>query len=196
MRIVNVLNGLMVMAALVVSSTGAQAQVVAPQAGCTATPAQLEANKKVAMAFFAPNADRLALADPTYKQHNPAFLKGGKEAGLSDYEYFKSRFGGPRQGGPGGGGAGRGQAPPPAAAGPQPPAGNPLEIVMAECDLVTVIHRNNRQDPTAAAGTFYEVFTFDTFRVRNGKLVEHWDGAVINPPAPAAGAPGAGRGAQ
>jgi predicted SnoaL-like aldol condensation-catalyzing enzyme len=168
--------------------------VVAPAAGCTATPAQLEANKKVAMAFFAPNADRLALADPTYKQHNPAFLKGGKEAGLSDYEYFKSRFGGPRQGGPGGGGAGRGQAP--ATAGPQPPAGNPLEIVMAECDLVTVIHRNNRQDPTAAAGTFYEVFTFDTFRVRNGKLVEHWDGAVINPPAPAAGAPGAGRGAQ
>jgi len=168
--------------------------VVAPAAGCTAAPAQLEANKKAAMAFFAPNADRVALADPTYKQHNPAFLKGGKEAGLSDYEYFKSRFGGPRQGGPGGGGAGRGQAP--ATAGPQPPAGNPLEIVMAECDLVTVIHRNNRQDPTAAAGTFYEVFTFDTFRVRNGKLVEHWDGAVINPPAPAAGAPGAGRGAQ
>ena len=167
--------------------------VVAPAAGCTATPAQLEANKKVAMAFFAPNADRVALADPSYKQHNPAFLKGGKEAGLSDYEYFKSRFGGPRQGGPGGG-AGRGQAP--AATGPQPPAGNPLEIVMAECDLVTVIHRNNRQDPTAPPGAFYEVFTFDTFRVRNGKLVEHWDGAVINPPAPAGGTPAAGRGAQ
>ena len=148
-----------------------------PASGCTATPAQMEANKKVAMAFFAPNADRVSLADPTYKQHNPAFLKGGREANLSDYEYFKSRFGGPpRQGGPG---PGRG-----ADAGPQPPAGNPLEIVMAECDLVTVIHKNNRQDPTAAPGTFYEVFTFDTFRVRNGKLVEHWDGAVINPPAP------------
>jgi hypothetical protein len=127
----------------------AQGQVVAPAAGCTATPAQLEANKKVAMAFFAPNADRVALVDPSYKQHNPAFVKGGKEAGLSDFEYFKSRFGGPRQGGPGGG-AGRGQAP--AAAGPQPPAGNPLEIVMAECDLVTIIHKNHRQDPTAAAG--------------------------------------------
>jgi len=194
MRALNVMA--IVAAGIVLSAGQAFAQtVVAPTAGCTATPARLEANKKVAMAFFAPNADRLALADPTYKQHNPAFLKGGKEAGLSDYEYFKSRFGGPRQGGPGGG-AGRGQAPAPAAAGPQPPAGNPLEIVMAECDLVTVIHRNNRQDPTAAAGTFYEVFTFDTFRVRNGKLVEHWDGAVINPPAPAAGAPGAGRGAQ
>jgi predicted SnoaL-like aldol condensation-catalyzing enzyme len=183
-----------IVAGIVLSAGHAFAQaVVAPQAGCKATSAELEANKKVAMAFFAPNADRVALADPSYKQHNPAFVKGGKEAGLSDYEYFKSRFGGPRQGGPGGG-AGRGQAP--AAPGPQPPAGNPLEIVMAECDLVTIIHRNNRQDPTAPAGTFYEVFTFDTFRVRNGKLVEHWDGAVINPPAPAGGAPGQGRGAQ
>lgn len=180
-----------VIAGVVLSSTVSFAQVVAPQAGCTATPAQLEANKKVATAFFAPDADRVALADPSYKQHNPAFVKGGKEAGLSDFDYFKSRFGGPRQGGPGAG-AGRGQAP----AGPQPPPGNPLEIVMAECDLVTVIHKNYRQDPTAAAGVFYEVFTFDTFRVRNGKLVEHWDGAVINPPAPAGAAPGRGPGGQ
>ena len=87
--------------------------------GCTATPAQLEANKKVAMEFFRPGADRVALADPSYKQHNPAFVKGGREAKLSDYEYFKSRFGGPRAGGPGGGAAGgRG-----AAEGPQPPRG-------------------------------------------------------------------------
>jgi predicted SnoaL-like aldol condensation-catalyzing enzyme len=159
-------------------------QVVAPAAGCTATPAQLDANKKVATEFFRPGVDRVALADPSYKQHNPAFVKGGREAKLSDYEYFKSRFGGPpRGGGPGGApAAGRG-----AAEGPQPPPGNPLEIVMAECDLVTIIHKNFRQDPTAAPGTFYEVFTFDTFRVRNGKLVEHWDGAVINPPAPAGG---------
>ena len=167
-------------AALIVAPAVAQAQVVAPQAGCKATPADLEANKKVAIEFFRAGADRVALADPTYKQHNPAFVKGGREAGLSDYDYFKSRFGGPpRQGGPG---PGRGQAD-----GPQPPAGNPLEVVMAECDVVTVIHKNFRQDPTAAPGTWYEVFTFDTFRVRNGKLVEHWDGAVINPPAPAGG---------
>ena len=67
----------------------AQNQVMVPQAGCTATPAQLEANKKVAMAFFAPGADRVALADPSYKQHNPAFVKGGKEAGLGDYEVLQ-----------------------------------------------------------------------------------------------------------
>ena len=183
MRIVNSAAGLAAGAILIGATAVAQAQVISPQAGCKATPAELEANKKVAMEFFRPGIsgpDRVALADPTYKQHNPAFVKGGKEAGLSDYDYFKSRFGGPpRQGGPG---PGRGQAD-----GPQPPAGNPTEIVMAECDVVSVIHKNFRQDPTAAPGTWYEVFTFDTFRVRNGKLVEHWDGAVINPPAPPAG---------
>jgi predicted SnoaL-like aldol condensation-catalyzing enzyme len=181
MRFVQLFRRLIVVsAALVLAPVVVQAQTVAPQPGCKATPAELEANKKVAIEFFRAGADRVALADPTYKQHNPAFVKGGREAGLSDYDYFKSRFGGPpRQGGPG---PGRGQAD-----GPQPPAGNPLEVVMAECDVVTVIHKNFRQDPTAAPGTWYEVFTFDTFRVRNGKLVEHWDGAVINPPAPAGG---------
>jgi predicted SnoaL-like aldol condensation-catalyzing enzyme len=190
MAVTNATAGLA--AAILLTATLAFAQQPALAPGCSATPAQLEANKKVAMEFFRPDVDRVALADPSYKQHNPAFVKGGREAKLSDYEYFKSRFGGPRAGGPGGGPAGGGRG---AAEGPQPPPGNPLEIVMAECDLVTIIHKNNRQDPTAAPGTFYEVFTFDTFRVRNGKLVEHWDGAVINPPA-AAGAGGApaGRG--
>jgi predicted SnoaL-like aldol condensation-catalyzing enzyme len=194
---VGMLFGLLVAAAPALAQGQAQpaGQVMFPQAGCTATPAQLEANKKVAMEFFRPGItgpERVALADPTYKQHNPAFVKGAKEAGMNDYDYFKSRFGGPpaaRQGGAGAGAAGgRGQA-----AGPQPPQGNPLEIVTAECDVVTVIHKNYRQDPTAAPGTFFEAYTFDTFRVRNGKLVEHWDSAVINPPAPGggAGAPGA-----
>jgi predicted SnoaL-like aldol condensation-catalyzing enzyme len=158
------------------------AQAANPSRGCTATPAQLEANKKVAMEFFRTTGEaRVALADPGYKQHNPAFKKRAAENKVSDYEEFRTTFlaQAGRQGG-----AGRG-----AASGPQPPPGNPFEIVTAECDLVTVIHRNNRQDPTAAPGTWYEVFTFDTFRVRNGKLVEHWDGAVINPPAQAPGRP-------
>ena len=162
----------------------APAQAANPAPGCTATSAQIEANKKVAMEFFrTAGAERVALADPSYKQLNPAFKKRAEDNKVSDYEEFRNTF----LAQAGRGGAGRGPA-----AGPQLPAGNPFEIVLAECDLVTVIHRNFRQDPTAAAGVLYEVFTFDAFRVRNGKLVEHWDGAVINPPAPA-GAP-AGRG--
>ena len=157
-----------------------------PAPGCTATPAQLEANRKVALMFFQTQGDaRVALADPSYKQHNPAFVKGAKEANApSDYEYFKSRFGGAARQGGGAppAGQGRGQA-----AGPTPPPGNPAEVVTAECDVVTVVHKNFRQDPTAPPGTWYEAFTFDTFRVRNGKLVEHWDAAVINPPAPPGG---------
>ena len=155
-------------------------RVAFPTAGCTATPAQLEANKKAAMAFFRPGitaAERATLIDPGYIQHNPAFKKFADENKISYYEGFKQMMGRA-------GGAGRGGAP---AGGPQPPQGNPLEIVTAECDLVTIIHKNYRQDPTASAGTWYEVFTFDVFRVWNGKLVEHWDGAVINPPAPATG---------
>ena len=146
-----------------------------PAAGCTATPAQMEANKKVVFEFFRQGADRLTLADSSYKQHNPAFKKRAEDNKVTDYEEFKAAFGAGR-----GGGRGRGPGD-----GPQPPAGNPLEVVTAECDIVTAIHKNYRQDPTAEPGKFYEVFTFDTFRVKNGKLVEHWDGAVINPPAPA-----------
>jgi predicted SnoaL-like aldol condensation-catalyzing enzyme len=164
--------------------TAAMAQQPAnPTPGCKATPAELEANKKVAMEFFRQGADRVAVADPSYKQHNPAFKKRAEENKVSDYEEFKSAFSGAGRGGGGQRGPG---------AGPQPPAGNPMEIVTAECDVVTIVHKNFRQDPTAEPGKFYEVFTFDTFRVKNGKLIEHWDSAVINPPAPA-GAPG-GRG--
>ncbi|MGE0591618.1 MAG: hypothetical protein AB7G23_00655 [Vicinamibacterales bacterium] len=153
-----------------------------PTPGCTSDPAEMEANKKVAIAFFMTTGDeRVALADPTYIQHNPAFIKGAREAKMSDYEYFKSRFGGPPAARGGGGGGRQGGA------GPQPPAAAPYEWVMAECDIVFALRKANVQDPTAAPGTFYEQFRFDAFRIRNGKLVEHWDMGQINPPAPGRG---------
>jgi predicted SnoaL-like aldol condensation-catalyzing enzyme len=156
-----------------------------PAPGCTATPAQLEANRKAAIGFFAPGStleDKLNLIDPSYKQHNPAIKKAAEDAHVSDYQQIQTVLKGLF--GPGGALArgGRGRGP-----GPQPPAGNQFEIVTAQCDIVTIVHKQYRQDPTAAPGTFYEAFTFDTFRVKNGKLTEHWDNAVINAPAPAAG---------
>ena len=148
-----------------------------PTPGCSATPAQLEANKKVALAFFRTmGADRVALADPSYKQHNPEFKKRAEANKVSDYEEFKSAFlsqaNGPR--------SGQGQGPG-AAARQAAPRGNPLEIVTAECDIVTVVHKMFRPDPTEQ-GKFYEFFSFDTFRVKDGKLTEHWDGSMIVPP--------------
>jgi predicted SnoaL-like aldol condensation-catalyzing enzyme len=168
-----------------------------PMNPCTLTPAQLQEVRRVALEFFRPGiapADRVALADARYTQHNPGFLKPALEMKMSDFDYFKSRFGGPpagaapaaggaRQGGGGGGGGGRGGTP--------PPAGNGTEIVLQECDMLVAVHKNYVQDPTAAPGTYYARFTFDMFRVRDGKLVEHWDGARINAPAqPAAGGRG------
>lgn len=69
---------------------------------------------------------------------------------------------------------------------PNRPDGNRAEIVLVQCDIVTVVHQIYRQDPTAEPGKFYEAFTFDAYRVKNGKVVEHWDNQLINAPAPAA----------
>jgi len=161
-------------AAALAQQPGVQAN---PTPGCTATPAQLEATKKAALDFaFLTGEAKVALADPSYIQHNPAQHKRAEEEKISDFESFKKTFLAPAAGG-GAGGGGR------AATGPQPPPGNRMEIVLAQCDIVTVIHKIYRQDPTAEAGKFYEAFTFDTYRVKNGKVVEHWDDAVINPPA-------------
>jgi len=186
----NLKTALLIGAALSVAPVFAQAPPAVqanPTVGCSATPAEMAANKKVVLAFFDPTQDRIALADPSYKQHNPAVKKRAEDEKISDYDEYKAAFGAGR----GGGGRGRG----PGGDGPRPPQGNQLEVVTAECDIVSVIHKGFRQDPTADPGKFYEVFTFDSFRVKNGKLVEHWDGAVINPPAPAGAAP-AGRGGQ
>ena len=144
-----------------------------PAPGCKASPAEVEANRKVAMDFFRVSGEaRVALLDPAYIQHNPVLLQRAQQEHLSDYEEARSAF--------------LAQATGPVLGlglGPTPP-GNRFEIVTAECDLVTVIHSGFRNDPTGQS-KFYEAFTFDTFRVKGGKLVEHWDGASLSAPSQA-----------
>jgi len=145
-----------------------------PAPGCTATPEQVAANKQIASKFFqVAGADRLALIDSSYVQHNPVFRRYAIRNRMSDYETVKAAMAGA---------AGLSQAAPPPA-GPQPPPGNVLERVVGACDVVTIIHKAYRQDPTMAPGNFYDTYSFDTFRVRNGKLVEHWDGVTLPPAA-------------
>jgi predicted SnoaL-like aldol condensation-catalyzing enzyme len=55
--------------------------------------------------------------------------------------------------------------------------------IMADGDMVTVIHQRYAPDPQHA-GKFYEVFAFDTFRMQDGKMAEHWDDATIPNPLP------------
>jgi predicted SnoaL-like aldol condensation-catalyzing enzyme len=139
--------------------------------------AMLEENKRVASEFFRPGItaeERLALLHPDYIQHNPAFKKFADENGLSYYDGFAQVFAG--RGGRGGRGGGRGAADTDT---PQPPPGNNLYLVMAEDDLVFIMRQSFRQDPNEEPGTFYEAFAWDTFRIRDGLLYEHWDGATI-----------------
>jgi predicted SnoaL-like aldol condensation-catalyzing enzyme len=158
--------------ALLAAATPALAQPAAR--ACTLTPAQIEANRQAGMAFFKPGvtaADRVALVDPSYIQHNPVFKKFGQDQKLNDYDAFKARLA-------------QGFAPPPGAAapaGPTPPPVDNYALVTVDCDLVTILHKNFRQVPGAAPGTWYEAFTFDTFRVKDGKFTEHWDAAVLPP---------------
>jgi len=48
---------------------------------------------------------------------------------------------------------------------------------MAEGDMVTVVWKQDRPDPDNPSKT-YEIFAFDIFRLKDGKFVEHWDGAL------------------
>lgn len=54
---------------------------------------------------------------------------------------------------------------------------NPPVSIVAEGDLVTFIFKQSSPDPKDKTKT-YERFSFDMFRIKNGKIVEHWDGAA------------------
>lgn len=140
--------------------------------------ARLAENKRIGSAFFAPGVttdDRYALLHDEYIQHNPAFKKFADEAGVGYKEGFKMMI------------ERNAANPPPAppANVPQPPQGNPLYRVLAEGDDVFIMRQQFVQDPTKEPGNFYEAFAWDVFTIKDGKLYEHWDGARINPPAPA-----------
>jgi predicted SnoaL-like aldol condensation-catalyzing enzyme len=133
--------------------------------------AQEEANKKLAVEFMSPGTTtdrRLAIMHDDYVQHNPIFKRFGEINGTHGKGEFallmKSvRFGPPKD---------------EKADAPRPPAGDPAYIVMAEGDLVMILQKRYEPDPMKA-GQFYETFWFDMWRVKDGKLYEHWDAATI-----------------
>lgn len=63
----------------------------------------------------------------------------------------------------------------------KPTIARPLISVTAEGDLVTLAFANELTDP-ADPSKKYTTTWFDMFRIENGKIAEHWDSALKNPP--------------
>jgi predicted SnoaL-like aldol condensation-catalyzing enzyme len=63
----------------------------------------------------------------------------------------------------------------------KPQVSRPLVAIVAEGDLVTLAFVHEEEDPRTP-GKKYTTTWFDMFRVKDGKIVEHWDGDRIKPP--------------
>jgi predicted SnoaL-like aldol condensation-catalyzing enzyme len=149
-----------------------------PAPGCTATPEQIAANKTAAAEFWRVGItppERIALVDPGYTQHNPTFHRYALENKVTDYQTLTvmATRAGPQR------------APQPITAGGRTLTPDMFDRVIAACDVVTQIHKFYVENP-GGSGSVIERFTWDTFRVRNGKMLEHWDGTFLPTPAPPA----------
>ena len=164
-----------------------EASLAVPAKGVSA--AQMDKNKEVVRAFFKPGVtgkERYDLLDDGYIQHNPGAKKMADDLHVSYKEGFRQML--DRMGG-------NFPTPPTQIDGAAVPSGNMTYMVLAEGDLVFVMSQQYRRDPTIASSVvFYPAYTWDVFRVRNGKLYEHWDGATINtrPPGGGPGGPSGG----
>lgn len=142
--------------------------------------ARLEANKQVLMKFFALGGDleaRKKMLTDDYIQHNPRFVElTGATGSQAWYDAINMARGRIR------------------VTDPDFNLRSTPVILMAEGDLVTAIYKTvlpNPDDPTKT----YEAFNFETVRIRDGKLAEHWDALKLEkgwkeglklPPQPAA----------
>jgi predicted SnoaL-like aldol condensation-catalyzing enzyme len=52
----------------------------------------------------------------------------------------------------------------------------PPALELSQGDIVMIVFDHEAKDPVDSAKT-YHYNSFDAFRVKNGKIVEHWDGA-------------------
>ena len=155
-------SALLLVMALVVPAAAQEAVIAKPEAEAlfTSTDPKLHANKQVAynivkVLLEANQWDRAAeFIAEDYVQHNPN-ARNGRAAVVHFFtQVLKVK--------------------------PSPVPEKmtwPVAEVMAEGDLVTVIYP--RKEKTAD-GKEYSTAWFDTWRIKDGKAVEHWDPALTN----------------
>lgn len=141
---------------------------------------QEAANKEILRKMGMPTPDALfAMMHDDYIQHSPDSLRfmeinnvyGKKGMALLRQAMDKVgyRYGPPPA--------------PPGAAGARPPE-PPEPILVAECDLVLSMSQMALPDPQNPGKT-YAAFGFDLYRIKDGKLYEHWDTMQLREPLPA-----------
>lgn len=133
------------------------AALAAPASAAAPSAAQLESNKKTAVAFYDAAINQknyeaaIKFLGPQYKQHNPTAADGAE--GLKSFiEFLKTRF---------------------------PTQKGEIKRVIAEGDLVVLHVHSTRGDNTPGRAII------DIFRLENGKVVEHWDVIQDIPEKPA-----------
>ncbi len=145
-----------------------------PSNNCS--PQTIETVRQAGKAFNTPGRtpdQAYDLMDPNYKQHNPTFKRFGEINNLHGREEFKALLGMMRT-------MGQRLGPPPDR---KAPKGNPIYRVIADCHYVVVLSQRYLPDPQHE-GKYYEAFWTDIWRVKDGKLAEHWDEDTITVPVP------------
>ena len=77
--------------------------------------------------------------------------------------------------------------------GSRPPTDIPASITpapaieLSQGDIVLIVFNHEAKDPADPSKT-YQYNSFDAFRIKDGKIVEHWDGAQKAPPRPGSAA--------
>lgn len=137
---------------------------------------QLEANRKLGAVINPSNgfAEIYDAMHPEYIQHNPIMRRFAELNGVEGREEFKllNEL------------AERGieSAGPPKPL-PGEPEGDLQHLIIADCNHVFTMRKSYQLDPQRE-GQFYEVFDYDAWRIKDGKLVEHWDGLRLPQNAP------------
>jgi predicted SnoaL-like aldol condensation-catalyzing enzyme len=133
-----------------------------------------EANMAFVRAFFQPDFtddQKFEALDKNYIQHNPIFHEFNalnNTGGQDEFRVLRLAM------------SQRGPDDEPMFAQPAPgsPEWSRVYKVFADGDYVTVMSTRYSPNPLRP-GEFYEHFWFDTWRMKDGKLAEHWDPQTI-----------------